>query len=89
MEAGLMPDEEKGWYELVKRNFVTPDPTTDKVLRTVQGLGHAQRMADVLTERLTDAEKEAGFQVFQRRGTKPSGLKGRRPAPHQGRRYRR
>jgi hypothetical protein len=67
-----MPDEEKQWFDLVKHNFLKPDPATTKVVQTVRGLGYAQRMADILTERLTPEEKEAGFRVYQRKSKKPA-----------------
>jgi hypothetical protein len=76
-----MPNEEKAWYELVKHNFLTPDRSTDKVLHTVRGRGYAERLSDVLTERLTPDEKEAGFAVYLRPGTKPASVSKRaRPA---------
>lgn len=68
-----MPDEEKQWYELVKDNFLKPGSATEKVVRTVRGLGYAQRMSDVLTDRLAREEKEAGFAVYLRKGSKPPG----------------
>ena len=70
-----MPDPEKQWYELVKHNFVQFDRSTDKILATVLGLGYAERMSDVLTERLSPQEKAAGFAVYWRQGKKPAGLK--------------
>jgi hypothetical protein len=66
-----MPDEEKQWYEVVKHDVLNPDPATSKVVSTVRGLGYAERMAEALTERLTAAEKEAGFAVYLREDGKP------------------
>ena len=84
-----MPDEEKQWYDLVKHNFLAHDPATPTVINTDRGLGYAQRMADVLTERLTPEEREAGFAVYQRKGTKPAGAKEARKLPNKRRTSRR
>lgn len=78
-----MPDPEKQWFELVKHNFINPDPATTRVVNTVRGLGYAERMADVLTERLPPEERTAGFAVYLRKGSKPAGVdlrRRRRPA---------
>jgi hypothetical protein len=77
-----MPDEQKRWFELVKHNFRNPDPDTTKVVDTVRGLGYAERMAEVLTESLTPEEKEQGFKVYLRPGSKPAGVKRRRLPPN-------
>jgi hypothetical protein len=69
-----MADEEKQWYDLVKHNFLNPDPATTKVVRTARGLGKAQRIADVLTKALPSEEREAGFRVYCEEGSKPAKL---------------
>jgi len=76
-----LPDEEKQWYELVKHNFLTLDPATTEVLRTVQGLGFAQHMAELLTGQLSPEEREAGFAVYQRKGRRPPGSRRVRRPP--------
>ena len=69
-----MPDQEKQWYDLVKHSFRNPDPATTKVVQTVRGLGFAEQMTEVLTERLSAEEREAGFSVFLKKGRKPAGI---------------
>ena len=68
-----MPDDQKEWFDLVKHNFRNPDPATTQVVNTVRGLGFAERMVEVLDNRLTSKEREAGFSHFLRKGQKPAG----------------
>jgi hypothetical protein len=48
------------------------------VIGNLVGCGYAQRMAEALTERLSGAEREAGFLVYLREGSKPPGVNLRR-----------
>jgi hypothetical protein len=73
---------------LVKHNFQNPDAATTKVVSTDRGIGRAQQMAYVLSERLTPEEKQTGFAVFLQEGKKPTASREHRK-PRDGRPNRR
>jgi hypothetical protein len=63
-KAPPMADEEKQWFDLVKHNFIKPDPATTNVVENVRGREFAQRIADVFTDRLKPEEKRLASQFI-------------------------
>ena len=69
-----MPGEQEQWFDLIKHNLRNPDPATTKVVDTVRGRGFAERAVEVLDDRLTAEDREAGFSHFLQKGKRPPGV---------------